>query len=576
MLRLIKEFKPEQLIWYGQLLVKMVIVDQNFSPSELQFVKEVLAQIPDEKERKSLVGYLEKQQEPPLRQPKSLNKEVLAQVFIQLIHVALADNELHAAELALLKSLSRLFDFHPNYLKDCLAWAQDGIYIRRLQQKLAKRTLSLRNELVPVKKLNTEQKKWYIDAVVAALIHEGLKEEKELNLLKRMFASTESREEQILLRNHILLQHRPPIRRPPPMPEGLTLLILMEVALIGARNGDMSYQSSQHLRLLADVSRLSAKSYNELMEWINQSVLWKKRERDLLNQVRLNSSEEEEEAKKQGRLITHPDNNSIQVRKVQCFVCGSGKDLPLFQLRHLSQKTSQNIFGTPIFLGANEGFDPIDFNRIKVVVCPACLFASPKKEHFIRQKKDQTPEELSDPRFKGEWIRQVLEREEQIEPYKKQISTIQRSLPAAIACYDLAIDAVRHYHAHLPKESNQGQLINLYLTLAELKMQAGLREEAENDLRLAMDLAKQIYLKGRAPQLVLRCARLLLISALYFEDEKNIGEYMNFFHRYKTDKAEGFKLQDRQEFMKLYQEVSGIFSQRERYKKSALKGFKLL
>ena len=569
------KLKNDQIEWYTLLLIKMVLVDGRISPNEINYVKTALNKVGDSAIKQKLINHLEEKDEPGLLQPPGIPKDTLATIYMELIHIALSDQEIHSDERQLLINIARLFDFYPKYTKECLQWADDGISIRALQEKIIGSRIPNEEKIVPLSRLNTEQKKWYIDAIISALIHEGIKEDREINLLRRVFESTPSKEEQQMLRQHILQRHRPPIKRPPNMPEKALLMILMEVVLISIRQGEMGYQAQQHLKLLTDVSRISAVAYNNMMDWVKQSLSWKRREQDLIHNVRLNSSREEEEARKKGILVTHPENNAIQVRKVHCFVCGSGNPIPLFQLKHLSQKTSQNIFGIPLYGGANEGFDPVDFNLIRVIVCPSCLFASVKKEHFLRDKKEKPPEGLAEPRFKEEWMSHVLDREERIEGMKNAMSSIARPPRVALASYRLAIDSLLSLDEHFPSELTKGQIINLRLTIAEIMMEYNMKQDAEEELALVMDLAIKLYRHGKDDQLALKATRVLLIGSLFFKEERDAQDYIEFFHKFKTDKADGYKIEDRQLFQKLYGEVTQIYAKRELYAKEKLKGFRL-
>ncbi len=570
------ELSQEQLIWYSKLLVKVVLADNIITPSELKYIKSVLSRIEDQGQRKTLVSFLEKNVEPPLEQPKDLSPTLRAKIFILLTKVVISDNEFEEAEKKLLKKIAAVFDFYPGYTKDVIEWACDGVLIKEIQQELAKRKITDESSIVPLTKLNTDQKKWYIDAIIAALIHEGIKEEKEINILKAIFASTESKEEQILLRNHMMLQHRPPIKRAPPMHEQALIMILMEVIMISVSRGDLSYAAQQHIKLLTDVSRMKAEAYNKLMDWMNKRLSWKKREMDLINNVRLNTSIEDEEDRAKGILTTHPDNNAIQIRKVHCFACGSAADIPMFQLKHLSQKITSNIFGVPSYHGPNEGFDAIDYNLARVIVCPACLFASIHKEDFATGPQSKTPPELADARFKEGWVNTTLEREEFVGSHKDAMLTIDRSPEAAILSFKLAYQALVAINSHKPSEAGQAKLINLLLQMSDIQSHYKNVTEAEEELDEACRIAKNLFIKGRDDKIAARATRVLLLGALYHSKDEEMGNYIDYFHNYAKDKVDLLPMKDRQEFQKIYTDVLGIFDKRELYKKAALiKGFHL-
>ncbi|MDT8445617.1 MAG: hypothetical protein RRB13_01815 [bacterium] len=571
----ITRLTQEQIVWYAKLLETTILADDEIAASEVKFIKSTLKYVNDEGARKELVSNLESGTLPPLTQPVGFNKFQLAEIHSQLVEICISDLELIKREEALLQKVGRLFDFHDVYTREMLNWGREGLEVKAFQQKLVSKKINDEEFIVPVKKLDTEQKKWYIDVLVAALIIEGVKEEREVSLLKKMLLSATTKEEQVVLRHHVLKQHRPPLKRPPKMHEELLIMIFMEVIQIFTSKGDIGYHGSQLLKLMADLSRMPTKSYTDVMDWCNRMIAWKLRRRQLVAAVRLNTSLEDQEAESKGLLSRHPSNNSVQVRKVKCFVCDNPGEFSFFQLKQHSQKPRQNIFYIQTYEGAAEGFDLIDFNRIKVTVCPHCLFATIHRKLFLLSDRDKTPTELGISRFKDPWVEGKDRRMERLGEHKDELFDIHRSDFTVVQSYELAIEAALAISLANDSDNWAGQVVTLRLHQAEVLMKQGNVKEAESKLKDALAESERLYIRSKNNPLVFRCARILLLGALYFKDDRNMGQYYEFFRRFETDKFDFLEKEEQTEFNRIFTDVKNIWDRREFYEKQELDGFHL-
>lgn len=571
----VTRLSEEQILWYAKLLTSIILADEEIAPSEVKFIKDTLKYVKDESQRKGVVQDLENRKMQPLTQPSGFNKFQLAEIATEMIEIAISDLELIKPEEALIKKACRLFDFHQKYILDLIEWGREGLEMKLAQQKLVPIKINDAEFIVPVKKLDTEQKKWYIDVIISALIIQGIKEEREIHLLKKMILSARTKEEQAMLRHHVLKQHRPPLKRPPKMPDELLVMTFIEVIHIFTTVDDLSYHGSQLLKLMADLSRMPTRTYNDIMDWCNAMVAWKQKKRDLVAAVRLNTSLEDQEAESKGLLSRHPKNNSVQVRKVKCWVCDNPQDFNFFQLKAYSQRPRQNIFYIQTFSGANEGFDEVDFNRIKVAVCPNCYFATIHRKLFMLSEKGKTPDELANPRYRELWVEGKDKRAERLGEHKKEIDDIFRSDFTVVETYELAVQTAMAIARSAESDNWQGQVVTLKLHQAEVLMNQKQVSEAENVLRQAMSEAEHLFIRSKSQPLVFRCARILLLGAAYFDDNRNLGTYYDFFRRFERDQLDFIPKEEQAEFKRIYTDIKNIWDRREFYAKSELEGFHL-
>ncbi|OGG95162.1 MAG: hypothetical protein A2527_08295 [Candidatus Lambdaproteobacteria bacterium RIFOXYD2_FULL_50_16] len=569
----VTKLNQEQVSWYTSILINTVLADANVASSEVKYIKQVIKVIDDPDARDKLIRSLEDKKLTPLTQPKGLVKRQLGEILTELLEICISDLELERIEEEWAWKVAKVFDFHDMYTRECITWANEGLVAKRLQQTLISKTINDEEFIVPIKALNVEQKKWYVDVIVSTLINEGVKEQYEVDLLKKMLMSSESKDEQLQLRQHVLMKHRPPLKRPPKMPDELLVMIFMEVVQISIRLGEMGYTASQYLKVLADLSRMPTKTYTDVMDWCNRLVAWKQRKKNLLANVRLNTSDEDQEAESRGLLVTHPQCNSIQVRKVKCFICESTEEFSFFQIKANSHKLANNIFNVQAYKEANEGFDLFDYNKVRVCVCPHCYFASIKKGHFKLNDKEKTPKELDDRRFQEQWVGSIEKRAALLGEYRLEIKDIGRSNNTVLNTYELAIQASQELAAQWDSDQWRAQVINLKMHQAEILWGQGRNEEAQAKLQDALTEAERLFVKSKENTTAFRLGRLLLMGALYFTSSDKMGQYYEFFRTFKDERAKGLPNEEQAEFMRYFTEVGNIWDRRELYAKAELDGF---
>ncbi|PCI29443.1 MAG: hypothetical protein COB67_04090 [SAR324 cluster bacterium] len=580
MKQLIETLSQAQRIWFAEMLIQAILVDGKVLSPEVVFLKGIISQVDDEIERARLIQVVKEGKKVPLRHVENVPKGVLVGIFSQLIESCISDLFFAEEEKKLLFKIGMLFDFRRIYIKRWIDWGKEGVEWKQYQQNIVSCRINNREFIVPIHRMNTEQKKWYIDTMVSALMLAGLRDEKEIDLLQFILESSDSIEEKNTLKAHIFKRHRPPMKRPPKIHEEILILIFMDVVSTHIGSGKLSYQGDQQIKQLSDLSRISTIAYTQIIEWCNRVLHWKRMKAFLIANVQLNASAEDQEATQKGLLIPHPNNNSVKIRELECFICDDKTKINAFQLRHYSQVQDSNIFGITRYLKANDSFDFIDFSQIRVIICPVCYFASIDNNFFCKGEKHRMPDILCDPKFRQEWLEKANDRQELFGDKLDEIQSIQRSHSTVIAIYQHAIESMTKLRAkclvdNLGEEEYLGKEINLRLQLVELLMQFENINQSEEELREVEKLCYKVFTTSGNDLLALKCTRVLLLSALYFDQTQDVENYYRFFENFKIDKLIFLKYDVRDYFNKLYLEIKLIYSKKEFYKKSALKGYHL-
>jgi len=407
------------------------------------------------------------------------------------------------------------------------------------------------------------------------MLIEDVDDKKRIEFLKSMLASTDNDAEKQIIKKHVIQRNRPPLRRPPRIPNEVLTLIFIELITILTAKGDLSYQGQEQIKTLTDICKLPTKSYTDLIDWCRRGIAWKKTKKKLIAEVEVNLSEKDRTDLKKGLLKTHSKNNSLLTRKVRCFVCNSSETFPKLQLKPYSHKTLTNVFGVPKYLKANEGFDFIDFSLCSISVCPTCFFASNEEHLFAKDEKDSTPDELCDTYFKEKWRKNTEKRNVFTDKEFQEFQSIHRTHETVVKAYGLAIHSAEQGADFTMVEIQKHRSQMLRLQLAEIFMAKDLVDLAEEELKAIQKISEWMLEKGTVESYIYASAKILLLLSLYHEDEEATEKYLDFFETYKKANLPSLKAALRAEFQKTADEVTNIANSCGSYTKNALNGFHL-
>lgn len=265
-------------------------------------------------------------------------------------------------------------------------------------------------------------------------------------------------------------------------------------------------------------------------------------------------------------------NNSIKIRQFTCFVCESDEPIQFNILESKSQKPEHNVFGIPSYRNPNEGFEFIDFNTVKLAVCPSCYFTSFHKEHFCKRPTDEPPAFIASRPFISFWMESIFNRQEKILNFDLNDYFNLRPSPELVeTIYDFGIQ-VAEAGSEISEEAGiKWQEVAIKLTLAEILSERKAEEKANKLLKECLEKARVIFETSYDLEYTYRAGRIIFYLALYFEDKIAYGEMYDYFSRSVNEKknqsADEVKL-----LKKVTEELKKSFEDREAYAKKSLIG----
>ncbi|MCG8333445.1 MAG: hypothetical protein MJE63_02945 [Proteobacteria bacterium] len=569
----VKQLNREQKIWYAKFVIGAILADDEISPSEVDFLKQVIGIVDSPVYKKELMQLISVKKRPPLTPPNGIPKEILAAIFIELILIMISDLDFADQEKAYLKEVAKLFNFSNTYFTELMHWGEEGLEWKNSQRYLVRKDGKIENFHVPLDKLNSEQKKWYAKVLIATIMLDGLIEDTELQFLKAAMSFLDNKKDQQQLVGYVRNKMSPPITEPPGIPEEILLLIFFEVILIVSADESLSYTEQGHLKNIANICGFDSELLDKAVNWCNKGIEWKQNKNPLIAKCSLSVTSRPVET--HGPLVPFPGNNSVLYRNLECFACDSTKTLKGFQLKPHSQEPNRNMFGITTYLESLGDQDFIDFNLIRVFVCTDCLFASTDKNLFRKSSKDQVPPVLGSPKFKDQWLKGISQRKSRLTADLKELDGIERSLPVVIDSYTAAIRTNLALAKISKDQSYEWQAVTLKLTLAEILMNNGDEAKADETVDDAMAIADDLFRNAANNLIAIRSARLLIFIALYKNDIRIAGPFVDYIRNLYLSPGNNLKPNELAVLKKVYGETQNAVKNRADYKKENLTGYHL-
>ena len=563
----------EQRFWYANLVISAILADDEISPSEVDFLKQVIVIVSDAEKKKELMGRISSKKKSPLTDPPNIAKEILAAIFIELSLIMISDLDFAEDEKAFLKTVADLFRFEKTYFLELMRWAEEGLQWKNSQQDLLSGGDKTENFQVSLGQLNPEQRKWYAQALIATIMLDGAIDEMELSFLKAAVSFVDNKKDQMELMGYVRNKMAPRLKRPPDMSEAVLIHIFIEVIRIVSADESLSYAEQAHLKQISDLCGFSADQFEKSVAWCNRGIAWMQNKNPLITNCKVITKKNLGSLSGSSGLAVNAENSSILNREFSCFVCGSKQKVPAFQLKPQTQEANRNIFGITAYLGSLEGRDYIDFNKVRVITCPTCLFSSFNKDLFKKSDKEKTPEILANTKFRTTWLKDVKNKQSKLGGLKEELYSLKPSVEAVIKSYELAIQAANILGVTNNDESQKWQSVTLLMTLAEIQMNDGDVEAAESSLEKARERADSLFKNAANVTVSFKAARLLLFIGLFRDDIRTAGTYLDFLREYQFEKKDGLSTSEQNVLRKVYGEVKKVMEDRSEYTKDQLMGF---
>ena len=191
---------------------------------------------------------------------------------------------------------------------------------------------------------------------------------------------------------------------------------------------------------------------------------------------------------------------------------------------------------------------------------------------FRHSPKENTPTFFSET-FRRGWCALIERRRTFIGEQKKEMVELNRSLPAVIKAYWLAISAATALTEFENGPNQKWTVISLLLNLAEILSSGGDQHKADQLLKKTAEKAEELYKVVADNSISFKSARILVLIGLYFDDIAMAGTYMNFLHEVQRQKVDSLNSTDLLLFKKIFAETKKAVNNRVQFKRENLFGF---
>jgi len=274
------------------------------------------------------------------------------------------------------------------------------------------------------------------------------------------------------------------------------------------------------------------------------------------------------------------NNSSLRVTPVNCHMCGK-KDIPFWALQSRTMVSEQNIFGVPRYTEALSEQQFCNYNLIRVVVCPDCLFASSDSKDFQKQVADgdQPKASFNKGAIIELWNEKLPERKKLLEGKLSGFFGEERSVDQAILSYDLAVITAdfifKADESKSPRARNYTpprKAVSNMLFKAQLLMDNDRKQETEKILEEANARLEETFLYlDNEPSI--KTGFLLGMLGLYLEDYKKVGHYLNFLRTYNQNDTVEKGTKEYKTLTIYTKKLNEAMQDREEFSKSKLKDF---
>lgn len=569
----IKNLNTEQKEWYAQTVIAAILADNKINWAEVSFLKQVISIISNPKKKKELIQLVSQRKAIPVSKPPAMSYSLQATVFTELILIILCDLDFDRDEMKFLEKTSDLFGFSDKYYQELMDWAKSILDWKKFQYRFvpdANNGLS-----IPIKVLNSEQKNWYASLLISTIMLDGQIETIEVNIMMSALTMVESSRMQNKLKKYIRNKIQLPVNAPPVFPPHVLTRIYLEIISILSADDIITYQEQFFLKELAQKCNLSIEQSDEILDWCNSGILWKKARKTLIKKCQ---SILEKDIKT--GVVTSRQNrkfNSIIDRYYHCYICESKQNVTLYHLKLNSHVEDFNIFGVRTYQSSKTGYNFIDYIHSMTTICPTCYFASLDKRMFCRKDEPSFFPILSDEKFKANWLKESEKIKEPIKKVSDDLFKVDRSPTASVFALNTALKCLTLMDTAIPNFEIKWGKIEILLTLAEIITHNGNRLNGDQFLQKALKIASAIFTSSnnRLMLVPIKCARLLFMFALYSNNVSQADEYMTFFSQIQLEKTNDSEQNDVPTINMIISEVKSAYFRRDDFLKSNLENYHL-
>ena len=107
----ISDLKSHQRNWFATAMVAMILADGNIDRAEVEYVVKLTSIIKDDGTVERLKKFIQYQTIPPLGTPAGIDKKMGMSMIIDLIRIAVSDQDFAPAEKAMIEKIGKSMGF---------------------------------------------------------------------------------------------------------------------------------------------------------------------------------------------------------------------------------------------------------------------------------------------------------------------------------------------------------------------------------------------------------------------------------------------------------------------------------
>jgi len=290
MLLNLKKWPESHVIWFAELVVHAIVVDDYISPVEMDYLSRIVCAIESDEEKDRLFKMVESKEKRPLAAPPGLSSELKGIIFTELAALMIADLDFDKSEQVFMVELAQTFGFSRPYTEKLMAWCMQGYTWKRVQMNL----LGIQNArdyesvpFVPLDEFNADQRLWYAEVCINTIIVDGKITPDELALIRTTLGFIENNVQKDTLLHYLKNRLHPKLQAPHGISEKTLQIVYFEVIT----HFVLQYQGGEKDRLFTRNLARVCQFQNELIlkadKWWQMGLSWRRYSLILIKNVEL-------------------------------------------------------------------------------------------------------------------------------------------------------------------------------------------------------------------------------------------------------------------------------------------------
>ncbi len=260
------------------MVIHAIDADGVVAPIEMEYLSQLFVHVEDSTMRVRLRMIIEDSERPKIKTPPHLSKKALAWVFTEVAALMIADFDFDEKEQAFLLGLARLMGLDEKFIPYLLKWAMQGYAWQ--QSRIAILRIEADEEgnyilQVPIMNFDAEQRLWYGQVLVNAIVIDGKIDKEELEMFKGILSFIGNNLQKENLLKYVQRKIRPSLYAPKGVDEATLRLVIFEVLNHFVMQNQMHEKEQIFIRQLGNILLLPDDLTDKAIAWWKEGVNWR-------------------------------------------------------------------------------------------------------------------------------------------------------------------------------------------------------------------------------------------------------------------------------------------------------------